>query len=169
MKEIQREPAAAPRPKRGRPRGRVRVIMIRRSCISGRVVWVGCGPTKDACYKQYLRAGQAELALHGRISGEISATLRANIRRIRNECVAEMNPMLPLTEQQKEALQLLKILEEEGIAPDSEFIRHFQHERVTRRQDRAIRAEMRRRAEQEKREKQQQKNQYNPQSNSGYV
>lgn len=119
--------------KRNRP-----VIVIRRSCLTGKVVWVYKGPNKRAANTAYCRACKREVE-RVRHWGETAAERRANILRVLNDYLADIPLNAKLSPEQKAAVKKLQQLSKEDIACHREFYEHIMEERRRRREDQNIR------------------------------
>ena len=121
------------------------IVEIRKSCITGKVVWVYRGSNKRAANSAYYRACQEELR-RVKSMPHRAAERKRNIMRFLDECMADMDVSSPMTKQQKAAAQALRKLADEPIASDREFYEHVIEERRRREEDRKIRQQMRERA-----------------------
>lgn len=120
------------------------IIVIRKSCLTGRVVWVYKGPTKGAARSAYCRACKREVD-RVRHWGETTAQRRAGIMRLLNECIDAMPITSDMTPKQKAAVRQLINLSKEDIACHREFYEHILEERRRRAEDAVIRRQMRER------------------------
>lgn len=119
--------------KRNRP-----VIVIRRSCLTGKVVWIYKGSSKGAAYTAYCRACKREVERMRRW-GETTAERRANILRVLNDFLADIPLNAKLSPEQKAAVKKLQQLSKEDIACHREFYEHIMEERRRRREANYIR------------------------------
>lgn len=122
-----------------------RVIVIRRSCLTGKVVWVYCGTSKRGADTAYWRACRAEVT-RVRRWGEKAAERRSRIMAILNAALADLNITATLTPEQKAAAKKLSALSREDIACHREFYEHVIEERRRRAEDHVVRQQMRERA-----------------------
>ena len=120
------------------------VIVIRRSCLTGKVVWLYRGPSKSAAHVAYHRACKAEIQ-RVRHWGETAAKRRSNIMRLLNECLDEIPITATLTPQQIEWSRMLRSISKEDIACHREFYDHIIEERRRRDEANKIRQQMRER------------------------
>ena len=123
------------------------ILAIRKSCITGNVVWVYNAPTYGAARVAYKRACDKELERVKHLT-KVRAERKKYILHVINEFIADMNPMEPLTPEQVEGIKMLRRLAEELIATDLEFYEHIVEERRRRAEDTRIRQEMRERERQ---------------------
>lgn len=127
------------------------IVEIRKSCITGNVVWVYRGPSKRAANSAYYRACQEELR-RVKSMPHRAAERKRNILRFLDKCMEDMDMSQPMTKKQKAAAQALRKLADEPIATNREFYEHIIEERRRREEDRKIRKEMRERARNDHRE-----------------
>ncbi len=123
------------------------ILAIRKSCITGNVVWVYNAPTYGAARVAYKRACDKELERVKHLP-KVRAERKRNVMRIINECTADLSPLEPLSTEQQTALKELRRLAEEPIATDLEFYEHIVEERRRQAEDKRIRKEMRERERQ---------------------
>ena len=121
-----------------------KIIIMRRSCLTGKVVWLYTGPTRGAGRIAYYRACRAELRYAQRFS-DAADRRRANIMRLLNECLAELPITETLTREQTEAARRLRALAEEQPAYQRDFLEHVVEERKRRKEDKEIRRKSRER------------------------
>lgn len=120
------------------------VVVIRKSCLTGRVVWVYKGKSKASSYVMYLLACRRELARE-KNKASVDEQRRKNIMNVLNECVADLCFAGPLTPEQEAAAKELKRLAEEPVATCNEFRDHILEERRRREEDKEIRRQMKER------------------------
>lgn len=120
------------------------ILIIRKSCLTGKAVWIYRGPSKQASWKAYWRACCRE---EERVRNwpQTAARRKENILRLLSDCMSG----LPLTgelppEKEAAARQLLAI-SKKGIPCRSEFYEHFMEERRRRAEDLEIHRQMRER------------------------
>ena len=128
------------------------IVEIRRSCITGKVVWVYRGRTKAAAHVAYWRACKAEIE---RVKQwpEIMARRRAWILKILNDAMANLPIDAELTPEQKQAAKELQAMAKKEPPCDREFYNHIMEERRRRKEDKEIRRKMREREEKERQER----------------
>lgn len=83
------------------------VVDIRRSCLTGEVVWLYFGASRNAARVKYHKACLFEIERMKKWP-EISDKRRANIKGLLSECQAEMPINATLTNQQKQAVMELR-------------------------------------------------------------
>lgn len=126
-----------------------RVIVIRKSCLTGKVVWVYKGSSRHAASTAYWRACQREVE-RVRHWGETAAQRRARIMQLLNECLEDLPITADMPPKQKAAVRQLLRLSKEDIACHREFYEHIMEERRRRTEDAKIRKQMRERTDSEK-------------------
>ena len=113
------------------------ITIIRKSCLTGRAVWIYQGFSCGAARKAYHRACKKELE-RVRHWQEIIARRKENITRLLADLMANILPTTALTcEQQTAARQLREI--SEGQPVQHEFYEHIKAERRRRAADRKLR------------------------------
>lgn len=117
------------------------VVIIRRSCVSGKAVWIYVGPTKGAAWQAYRRACLHELE---RVRNWCKAVSRRkeNIMRMLNECMPDMPITATLPSEQEEAARQLVSLSKAGSTCYRDFYNHIMEDRRRRTADRLIRQRM---------------------------
>lgn len=135
------------------------VTIIKRSCLTGKAVWVYQGKSLNAARKAYWVARKKEIE---RVKNwpKTAEAYTAYIRNFINSLLEKIPINCELTPDQREAIRELKALEKKGIECDLEFYNHIMEERRRREEDREIRRQMREREELEKREKNENNNRY---------
>lgn len=121
-----------------------KVLVIRKSCLTGKIVWVYYGLNKKAAYVAYCRACKLEIKKQNNWE-ETSEKRKRRILKLLNDCLAEIPITTPLTKEQTEMARELRTIAEEDIACHREFYNHIMEERKRRTEDRKIREEMRKR------------------------
>ena len=116
-------------------------LNVRRSCLTGKIVWIYRGPSKAAASQAYYRACKKEMAWIRNCEKRV-ARRRANIARFLADCMAELPINVELSPQQKEAARQIQALEKKDSDCHSDFYEHIMEERRRRRQDREIRLKM---------------------------
>jgi len=121
------------------------VTVIRRSCITGKIIWVYRGMSKNAANVAYHRAWKHELE---RIKHwpEYVAERKANILKLLNDCLANLPITAELTPKQKAAARRLRKMAETEPECDLDFYNHIIEEQRRRAEDQRIRQQMRQRA-----------------------
>lgn len=118
------------------------VIVVRKSCITGKVVWLYRGKSRAAARTAYWRACREEVRRVHHWS-ETTAERKANIITLLNACLADLDITDRLTPQQVVAARQLRSLSKEDIASHREFYEHILEERRRRAEDKEIRRQMR--------------------------
>ena len=121
-----------------------KVLVIRRSCLTGKIVWVYYGLNKKAAYVAYCRACKEEIKRQ-RNWEETSEQRKRRILKMLNDCLAEIPITTPLTQDQAAKARELRAIAKEDIACHREFYNHIMEERRRRKEDAKIRTEMRQR------------------------
>lgn len=120
------------------------VTILRKSCLTGKVVWIYRGPSKNAARVAYHRACKHELERMKHWSERVARRM-TNIARLLSDCMSEIPINADLTPEQKEAAKQLLKLSKENADCHREFYEHVVEERRRRKEADAIRQEMRRR------------------------
>lgn len=123
--------------------------VIKRSCITGEVVWIYQGTSKATSLLAYWRACRNEVE-NERHRHEREAERRSAILRMMNDCMAGIPINAELTPRQKKAVQRMKQIMNDMPSKPSAFYEHIMEERRRRAEDREIRRQMRERAQREK-------------------
>ena len=118
--------------------------VIRRSCLTGEVVWIYSGPSKSAAWVAYKRACQREVE-RVRQWCDTVARRKKNILGILNECMAGIPMTDDLPPGKKEAARQLLALSRQNVACHRSFYDHIMEERRRKAEDREIRRKMRER------------------------
>lgn len=108
-----------------------KVTMIRRSCITGKVIWIYRGKSRNAGYQAYHKAVKHELE---RVKHwpEYVAERRARILKFLNDCLAALPINAELTPKQKAAVRTLKKIADEPQELDLDFYNHIMAEKERR-------------------------------------
>lgn len=122
-------------------RGKGGVLVIRKSCLTDKVVWIYWGPTRRSANVAYHRACKKEIK---RVNnwGQRAEQRRREILNVLNECLADIPITEALTPQQAESARQLRNLSKEDIACHREFYEHIMEERRRREEDKRIRRQM---------------------------
>ena len=125
------------------------VTIIRRSCLTGKPVWIYRGPSREAAKMAYWRACKSEIEY---VTGwakrmEEQASI---LNRFLSECVAKIPINAELTQVQKNAIRNIRRIIKNPEPCYMEFYNHIMEERRRRAEDREIRRQMREREQQEK-------------------
>lgn len=117
---------------------------IRRSCITGKAVWVTHCTTYHGILTAYKKACEHEIERTKNLA-EMAARLKGSILKLLNDCLEGLPIDQPLTpEQQAAARQLLALAEYNPYTP-SEFYYHIMEERRRKAEDKEILRQMRER------------------------
>lgn len=122
-----------------------KVLIIRKSCLTGKIVWIYSGVSRKAGYVAYHRACEAEIK-RTRKYAETSEQRKRRILKMLNDCLAEIPITVPLTKEQTEAARELRSIAKEDIACHREFYEHIIEERRRRKEDKTIREKMKERS-----------------------
>jgi hypothetical protein len=120
------------------------VTVIRRSCITGKALWIYQGPSKNAAKVAYHRAVKKEIERVKNYKKELEAR-KAAVLRILNNCMAALPIGTELTPRQKAAAKTLLAISNEKVPCYMEFYDHIMESRRRREEDRRIRQQMRER------------------------
>ena len=120
-----------------------KVIVIKRSCLTGEAVWVYRGPSREAARRAYWRACKREIQ---RVKdwGRTAAERVAAIRKLATDCTSRLAGKV-LTPAQEEAIRQLKTIEKKLPEYHCAFYDHIMEERRRRKADSKIRQKMRER------------------------
>lgn len=131
---------------KGSGRRKGKILVVRKSCLTGKVVWLYWGSSQGAARWAYHHACEEEIK---RVNnwGERAEARRRNILKLLDECLSYIPITEALTPEQAEAARRLRNLSKEDIACHREFYEHIMEERRRREEDREIRKKMRGEAE----------------------
>lgn len=115
-----------------------KVVVVRRSCLTGKVVWIYRGPSRHAARSAYWRACQEEIR-RVRSMPEAQARRRSNIMGLLDDCLSSVPFTESPDEGQESAARRLKEISMEDNDTDMEFYRHILEERRRRAELRAFR------------------------------
>lgn len=120
------------------------VTIIRRSCVTDKVIWIYRGPSQIAAKKAYYRARckEIERVCHWQ---EVTNRRRTNINDLINHFLAELPITAVLTDEQKEILYKIRKISNQDIRCDTEFYEHIRAVEREKMNDRNIRRKMRER------------------------
>ena len=119
-------------------------IIIRKSCLTGKAMWIYTGASIEGAKNAYKRARRAEME---RVSkwAETTVCRMENIKRLLNDCLSELPINAQLTPQQLKAVKELQTIARQSINGCSEFYNHVVETNRRRRQNMEIRRKMRER------------------------
>lgn len=120
------------------------VTIIRRSCLTDKVVWIYRGPSHAAARRAYYRARFKEIE-RVRHWAEATNRRRSNINALINSFLAELPITTVLTDEQKEILYKIRKISNQDIRCDTEFYEHIRAVERQKMNDRNIRRKMRER------------------------
>ena len=100
------------------------VTVIKRSCITGKIVWIYRGPSENAARIAYYRARNREIE---RVKhwDETCKKRADSIMRLLSNCMAKLPINAQLTKEQEEAARELKAAAEMPMPCHTEFYEHI--------------------------------------------
>ncbi len=101
--------------------------VIRKSCVTGKAVWIYRGPSRHAAWKAYRRACVREIERMRNWSQSV-AQRKDNIRRMLSDCMADKTFTDKLPDEQKAAARQLIAISKESVCV-SDFYNHIMEER----------------------------------------
>ena len=107
------------------------ITVIRRSCLTGKVVWIYRGQSEHAAVEAYRRACQREVERFRNWS-EKAADRMQNITRLLNDCLQNIPFTAELTPRQRESAQLLRDIGSSQLGYQADFYEHIMEERRRR-------------------------------------
>mgnify|MGYP003571272156 CR=1 FL=1 len=118
-----------------------KVIVIRRSCLTGRVVWVYQGTSHEAARKAYWRACRKEVERVRKWEEEVRRR-QAHYAKLLADMLAELPIDATLSPEQQRAAKELQRQAQEQTECDREFYDHIMEMNRRRDEDRKIRQRM---------------------------
>lgn len=118
--------------------------MMRRSCLTGKVVWICRAASRNAANWAYWHACKAEIERFRHLPEKVQQR-KAEILNFLSLCLQNIPITEDLTPEQKEAARQLKNLSQKNPYTNTDFFNHVIEERRLRAEDRAIRKQMRER------------------------
>lgn len=109
-------------------------VFIRRSCITGKVVWIYIGPSEPSAVKAYCRARCSELKRFSKWAETVTYRM-ANVKRLLNDCMQHLPINAELTPQQQQAVRQLLSIAKQTLSGRSEFYEHIMEENRRKQQD----------------------------------
>lgn len=103
------------------------VTIIRRSCLTGNVVWIYRGPSHTAAQEAYRRACKKELERVRKWS-KVAARRCANVARILTACTERMPLTADMTAEQRESARRLQAISKQEQPCHREFYDHIVEE-----------------------------------------
>ncbi len=110
------------------------ITIIRKSCLTGKAVWIYRGPSKNAARIAYWRACKKEI---DRVKhwGNVVAQQCSNAARFLADCMAEIPINAELTPEQAEAARKLQSIAKREKECYRDFYEHIMEERRRREED----------------------------------
>lgn len=124
------------------------LTIIKRSCVTGKAVWLYQGHSKDGAKCAYWRACKREMTLERNWRRLMAARADA-IRGLLQDCLAALPIIGELNEAQRAAVKRLQTIADKAPEYYSGFYNHIRTERRRRAKDREIRRQMREREKDE--------------------
>lgn len=118
------------------------VTVIRRSCLTDKIVWIYRGQSEIAAMRAYYRARSHELERVNRWQ-ELNNRRRSNINTLIDCSLAELPITTVLTPEQKDTLRQIQKICNQDINCDMEFYEHIKALDQQKERDRDIRRRMR--------------------------
>lgn len=119
----------------------VRLLVIRRSCVTGRAVWLYQGAAKASSNVLYSMACKREMYRVDNLE-KTAERRKSNILRLLNDCLTAIPITSELSDVQKSAVKSLQTASTD-FHPDLDFYEHIMAVRQRRDEDRKIRQQMR--------------------------
>ena len=107
------------------------ITVILRSCLTGKVVWIYQGPSKDAARKAYKRACDRELE-RVRNWGQTAAARKGAILSLLARLTEPLSVTGPMTPEQQAAARRIASIAEKGMPCHTEFYDHIVESRRRR-------------------------------------
>lgn len=101
------------------------ITIIRRSCLTGKAMWIYQGTSHEAAKKLYWKACKREIHRVRYLWGLMVARRGKNIARLLTSCTERMPLTAELTPEQKEAARQLQHLAKRVISCDRDFYEHI--------------------------------------------
>ena len=110
---------------------KIHLPKLRKSCLTGKAIWIFQGFSKRAEYQAYHRACRCEVE---RVKhwDERMGKRKANIMRMLNDCVSVIPMTVELSSEQAEAVRCLQAVANEKVERDNDFYAHIQEVRRRR-------------------------------------
>ena len=118
------------------------VLVIRRSCLTGKAVWLGRAKNKRVASAMYCRAKKAERLRQRKWKGRVER-LRKWMTDALNNFLSELPITQELTPAQIEHIRAIQTLAQEEIPCDREFYEHILATDKRKREDKAATANRR--------------------------
>ena len=104
------------------------VTIIRRSCLTGKAVWIYRGASHEAARRSYWKACKMEIHRVKYMWGLMVARRGKNITRLLAACTEQIPLTAELTPEQKEAARQLQQTAKRGTTCDRDFYEHIMAE-----------------------------------------
>ncbi len=114
---------------------------IRRSCLTGKIVWIYRGPSENAARMAYCRACKKEMVRIKQWSQTL-AKRAANIAHFLSDCTAEIPITAEFTQEQTNAARLLQTLGRQQSEYHRDFYEHVMEEQRQKQEIKEIRRRM---------------------------
>ena len=124
--------------KRKHTRRERQILVLRRSCLTGKVVWLCRAKNRPAANNAYYRAKQAELLLSEKWDSLVDAW-RAWLTQVLRAFLDRMAVTDQMADTQVAAARRIQALAREDIPRDTQFLEHIQAEHRFRYEDRIAR------------------------------
>ncbi len=124
-----------------------KILIVRKSCLTGKDVWVYHGTSKGSAKVVYHRACKEELRRMS-LWKKQEERRKQDVLALLNECLAQIPEADGLTAKQAKAVKRLKAVANEEIPCDKEFYRHVIAERIRRKNAKVLIQERKLREEQ---------------------
>ena len=111
---------------------------MRRSCLTGKIVWIHKTTTKDAARHAYWKACKRELERVRQWSNTVAKRC-SNVTRFLTDCTAEIPLTTELTPEQTAAARQLQNISKSETEYHSDFYDHIIEEQRQREETRALR------------------------------
>lgn len=107
-------------------------VVIRRSCINDKPVWIYMGPSEGAARLAYWRACKSEVKRIKNWSKTVARRMK-NISTLLTNCTASLPMMEAMTPEQEETVRQLQSIGKNEFACHRDFFEHIMEERRRRR------------------------------------
>lgn len=113
-------------------RGKKRMMMVlHRSALTGKVVWMHHDMTYDARYKAYKRACMREINRMRQWTALVNRR-RRNVTRLLSELTSHLPILGDIPKEQREAAKVITQLADKGLEKQSDFYEHIREEKRQR-------------------------------------
>lgn len=111
--------------------------VIRKSCVTGKAVWVSHRTEYRAVWRSYKTACKCEIERTKNLA-EMAARLKGGVLKFLNDCLAHLPIDVPMTTEQQAAARQMLYMAEYNPYTKSEFYEHIVEERRRREEDRKM-------------------------------